>query len=412
MPENETNGTNGKWKKFLSWFYPCTSKERKFRIPIEERLSQVYSIQDNDLLAIIINNQAFNSDQRITVQGDLGERYWGSRDFNYIVPTDSNITEALSKKVRNEKNQTAAAIRIKYAVKEKGLEEIIKNTSFFEWLSNKNEAGYSVIRDVSSFYIVMIEGLPMDKAFKDPSPDKRNAYVRALLEFVDDFYFKKEHIIEKPESGQAQYSIECWREALLRLARNLPAEIRDTCISDVRDAAGSIISILKESTPVTYTAPDAKLSNFIYVSEVGPIEPGFIAMSDRGFKEDVFSEVKRNALDAEHYQKKNFDRFLGLPFMDLGCLYESMTRDPEFKDIVPVVKGAIDRFLDTGEWRAPDREVNDIKKQWGPWDPTLARAAYDFGRLYSIISLEVKSANLRQDREKLLKSIKEYSPNP
>jgi len=406
MPENETNETSGKWRKFLDWFSPTTIKIRNYDIPIEARPSNDHAHSDDpDIQAIIVNNQALNPDQRQATQEKLGARYWGSKDFDYIVPTDSKVTEAFKKKKIPPHN---VAIRIKYASQERGLEEVLKNTSFFEWLSDKKELGYSVIRDVGSFYVVMIEGLPMDKALKDPNMEKRDAYLHALLDFVGEYYFKKEHVVENPEPGQAQHSVELWRETLLRLASKLPAETRNSCIDDIREAAGSLISILKESTPVTYSAPDAKLSNFIYVSDTGAISADYVAMSDRGLKEGVFSDVKTTAIELE-MPKKCFDKYLALPFIDLGCLYETITRDPELKEIVPLVKDTIYTFLDTGLWGVQDSKKDyDLQKYW---DPILAHAAFEFGRLYPIVSLEVKSANIRDERSKIVKAIREASPN-
>jgi hypothetical protein len=409
MPENETNGTNGKWKKFLKWFSPETVRNSILYLRPEERLSNDYNIEDAEILAIIVTNAALNVDQRKDALEKLAMRYWGSPKPDYIVPTtDSKLTQAFVKK---DISQQKLNLRIKYTFQEKGLEEIAKNAAFFEWLNKNEEAGYSVIRDAGPssgpFYIAMIEGLPMDKALKHPDEGTRQEYLRALLDFVGEYYFKDEHVIKIPQPGQAQYSVNLWKEALTRLANKLPVEVKSSCVEDIRQAAGSLISILQENTPVTYSAPDAKLSNFIYIAETGQPDGKYIAMSDRGFNENVFKQV---LLDAEDKARiETFDRYLALPFMDLGCLYESMMRDPELKDINHLLDDTVNTFLDTGIWQAPGSQ-NTYELNY--WDPLLAKAAFKFGRLYYILSLEVKSASIRDAREDMIKEIKKASPNP
>ncbi len=405
MPENETNELSKRRKKFLEFFSPESISNRILHLPLNDRLSN-NSNGDAETLAFIVNNHALNPDQRQAAQEKLGERYWGSPKPDYTIPTtDSKVTEAFVKKKIQPHN---VDIRIKYTFQETGLEEITKNTTFFEWLNKNEDLGYSVIRDAGLFYIVMIEGTPMDKVLKGPDEGKRKEYLRALLDFVGEYYFKEEHIVKIPQPGQAQYSINIWKEALTRLANNLPGEIKNSCVDGLRKAAGSLISILKENTPVTYSAPDSKLSNFIYVSATGQPDAKYIAMSDRGFNEEVFKKVMFDTPD-DPARIENFDKYLALPFMDIGCLYESLVRDPEFKELKPLVNDTIDTFLDTGIWQAPNSQ-NAYELNY--WDPILAKAAFNFGRLYYVLSLEVKSATIKKDREQLVGKIMGASPNP
>lgn len=362
MPNTDTSTS---WKEFAEYFYLDVSK-----IPQDKSLSNYYADADEKILEVILKNHALNIDERTQTRIILAERYWGSANLDFV-PTDSNRTEAF----RDPKK----TIRIKYAFQQKGIPEILKNKSFFNWLNDKEMLWATVIRDVGSFYVAMIEGEPLDKLLKEKDLDKRTSSLDALFDFISKYHFGD--VILNPIPGQAQYSVELYKVALLRLANKLPEKEKEECERDITEAAGNIISMLSENTPVSYTSPDSKLSNYIVVQ-------GKVLMSDRGWNEQVFEKANN--------REKNFDKYLGLPFMDLGCLYASFSLDPALKEILPEVKTRLDELI----------------VQQSYWSPELARAAFKFGQLYVILSQELKYSNAKNQRKLLVNEIEKSSPTP
>jgi len=358
-------------------------------LSIISRLDDVIE-QDIDYNDYIDEHGALTSDKIYEFQQILAERYTGTHNI-IATHSDSGLSTTHTRLKPN-----GIELRIKAAYDtSRGKDDLTKNKSFATWLSGKNELGYIAIRDKGSFYVIMIEGIPLDELLKttyDNKDYKADEVLESLIDFIGDYYFRDDHVIRVPKvkEGQALFSVGLYTEAMLQLASRLPESVRQQAIDEVHNAVNSITKRLREPEEVTYLAPDSKISNLILIPhDQKNVNADNIVMIDRGWKDSITQPIGPT----------DYEIYLGLPFFDIGSLYQTIVQSKYYADVRGKLDECVRNLISNGEWKTRSKTYKTS------CHPDLIEATFNFGRLYPVINAEVHAGQLSQERSRILNSI-------
>lgn len=296
-------------------------------------------------------------------------------------------------------------VKLKVGVSPHGVSEMEKNVSIVERLNEDNLLAWLNVVDwgiitvegvVVPLYMMMHDGVDMRWVLEQRSITSSKAF----LNFLGKYMFDDSDPFETDYTNQArkQVSLACdiaVRKAEALLERDRVDEMRVRNLEYIRDTLPR--SIEKNET-VVRVPQDLSLEHVIHVAKLGsndkrkyfPKEWKSLAFIDQGYNPKDIRAWQGSPHGGQRFGT-TFDILYGLPHIQLGRLYESMTHNKERinSDNLALLNDVIVNFVDNGDWSTKrgtrpgvvSYKLDHFSNYWESTDQQTLNSLFTLGQL-------------------------------
>ena len=214
-----TEGLEKTRKNFLQQVKDSTGK-RELSFDDFDLVSRLQEVRTKDSATQRkIEGTSLNADDIYKIKKELAERYSSGQYVEHL-HSDSpwNIKHISIKTSETE-------LRAKIVINQRSLSEIERNIHFVNWVGSKKRLGYFADRDYGPFYVIMLQGVSLNKALQYQEGQGADLIMGALRDFIGEYYFNSIISSQEVKKNQAPYSVRLYAETAKRLVSKLPHQI-------------------------------------------------------------------------------------------------------------------------------------------------------------------------------------------